>query len=288
MYRVVKYPNDKSYGKYFNKVLSFLNDHNENGDFIHFHWSRWEWMFARDSFRVEDLDQIVLFEQNKRIKGALIFEDDPDQGFFAVYEDELYLKKFMVDYFNKHYHHSDIIISRDKEMNDLIKEIGYEKTDWIDPVTKSSLHDLQIPKTKGYEIVSLEEDYRLDQIHYVLHRGFNHGDLVDYSNKTLEMRRHETSSPNFKKKYTYVAIKNNQYVSYAGLWYIKGTKTALVEPVATVPDHRKKFLARACIYKAIQASIDDGAQDIYVDSNRDFYMNMGFESYDFAVRYKRK
>lgn len=287
MYDVKHYPEDKSYGKAFFDMVAFLNRFNEKNEFIHFHWSRWEWMFARDSFNEKDLSKITLFMKNDEIFGALIFEDETDL-YFVIYENETHLKETMVDYFVKNYEKEDIIIPEDQEMSKLLASKGYEKTDWIDPVNKFSLENFEIPKTPGYKIVSLEEDYRLDQIHHALHRGFNHGDDVDYSENKLEERKHMTSSPNFKKKYTFVAVYDDKYVSYAGLWYMNNTKSALVEPVATVPEHRGKYLARACIYSSIKAIQKDGARNIFVGSNRDLYRHMGFEDFTKATRFKKK
>jgi hypothetical protein len=232
-------------------------------------------MFARSSFDEKELENIILFQKDGDIKGILLFEDDPEM-YFAIYEDIKDLKVQMIDEFVKNYPDKDLIIPEDKEMINLIKAYGFEKTDWIDPITKFSRIDFDIPDTNGYEIIPLSEDYRLDQVHYALHRGFNHGDDVDYSDQALEERRHMTSSPHYNKAYTYVTRYHGRFVSFVNLWYKKGTKLALVEPVATVPEHRRKYLARACIYKAIEAVRADGAKEVFVGSNRDVYINMGF------------
>ena len=288
MYQVVHYPKDKSYNEYFYEMIDFLNKHYENHRFLHFHWSRWEWMFARGSFHEEDLKAISLFIKDEEIKGALIFEDDPNDAYFAVYDDDKQLKVEMIKYFKIHYPNKDIIIPEDDEMILLLNEIDHKKTDWIDPVTRFSLTSFDIPNTPEYEIISLAEDYRLDQIHHALYLGFNHGDDITYSKKDLEERQQQTSSPHFSKHYTFVAVSHDKYVSYVGIWYMKGTKTALIEPVATVPQHRKKYLARACIYAAIKAVKNDGAKDIFVGSNMDVYLNMGFKDFSKATRYKKK
>ncbi len=288
MHEVIRYPKDKSYGEYFNKVLRFLNKHNEDSKYIFFHWSRWEWMFARDSFKESDLAQIALFVKDGDIKGAIIFEDDPEDVYFAVYDDIKALKIEMIEYFKRNYKDKDIIIPQDPEMSQLLAKINYEKTDWIDPVTRFSLVDFEIPETPGYKIVSLDEDYRLDQIHHALYRGFNHGDDITYNEEDLSKRKHETSSPNFNKKYTYAAVHDNKFVAYAGVWYLPNSKSVLVEPVATVPEHRRKYLARACIYACIKAVMKDGAKNVFVGSNRDVYLNMGFKEVDYAIRYKKK
>jgi len=286
-YHIQKYPNDKGYHDSYYKVLHFLNKKNEAHEFIHFHWSRWEWMFARDNIKTEELSQIIMFlNGQEELCGLLSYEDEPGV-WFAIYDNDLDLKKQMVDYFLKTFSGAEIIISEDEPMIDLLKAQDYEQTDWIDPVAKFKHKHIEVPKTEGYDIVSLEDDYRLENIHYALWRGFDHGDDVIYSHENLENRRHMTSSPYFKKAYTYVARFEEKYVSYAGIWYIKGTKTALIEPVATVPEHRRKGLARACIYKAIQAAYKDGAKDIFVGSNRKIYQDMGFEPYMKAIRFKK-
>jgi GNAT superfamily N-acetyltransferase len=286
MYYTKFYPKTKAYGKTFEDVRQFLLKHNEMLKNIHFHWSRWEWMFARDSFKTEDLSLITLFMKDNQIKGLLSIEDEPGV-YFLVYDDNQELKDFIINYMVENNIQDDIIIPNDEDMKQRLLSLNYEQTDWIDPVTRLNDGPIELPETPGYDIVSLEEDYRLDQIHHALWRGFDHGDDVDYSKQNLEDRRHMTSSPNFKKYYTYVAVHNNQYVSYAGIWYEKGTKTALIEPVATVPEHRKKHLARACIYHAIQRAKNDGATDIFVGSNRSVYLNMGFQPFDNAIRFKK-
>jgi hypothetical protein len=43
-------------------------------------------MFGRNSFKAEDLENISLFEENGKIKCALIFEDDLKDMYFALYE----------------------------------------------------------------------------------------------------------------------------------------------------------------------------------------------------------
>ena len=288
MYQIIHYPKDKSYGTYFKKLVEFLNRHNEHHEFIHFHWSRWEWMFARDSSKEEDLEHISLFIKDDEIKGAFIFEDDPNDVYFAVYDDEKQLKVEMITYFKMRNPNKDVIVPNDEEIISLLEKIDYEKTDWIDPVTRFSLNDFEVPETPGYNIVSLAEDYRLDQIHHALYRGFNHGDDITYTEKDLLGRKYETSSPHFSKAYTYAAVYENKFVSYAGVWYMPGTKTVLVEPVATTPEHRRNYLARACIYACIKAVMKDGAKDVFVGSNRDVYLNMGFKPFSHATRYKKK
>ena len=40
--------------------------------------------------------------------------------------------------------------------------------------------------------------------------------------------------------------------AFCGMWHLPGTIYAIVEPVATAPDHRRKGLARAAIHEAVR------------------------------------
>lgn len=48
------------------------------------------------------------------------------------------------------------------------------------------------------------------------------------------------------------AIANREYCAHCGLWYTTGD-TAYVEPVATVPEHRKHGLAKTLVYEHVRA-----------------------------------
>ena len=144
MFDIYHYPKEKGYTKDFYRVVDFLNEFNDKYEYMFMHWSRFEWMFGRDSFEVEDLGNITLFQKDGKIKGVLIFEDDPNDMYFAVYEDNDDLRKEMIEYFAKHHPKNDMIIPEDETMKKLWVSYGFEKTDWIDPVTKFSRIDFEL------------------------------------------------------------------------------------------------------------------------------------------------
>lgn len=288
MYKIINYNEEKDYNKDFYKVLNFIKELNEDYHYLYFHWSRWEWMFARDNLKETELSQIKFFYNDKdELDAVILFEDEPNT-FFIIYKFIDNIREQLVDFIVENNLNSDIIVPRDELIVKLLKNKGYYNHGKYDPVSRFKLKDFEVPKIPGYSVVSLEEDYRLDQIHHVLWRGFNHGDEVDYSQDNLLSRQHMTSSPNFKKNYTFVAIKDDFYQSYSGIWYLKNTKTALIEPVATVPNHRRKGLAQACIYNSIIQVLNDGAKDIFVGSTQKFYFDIGFEEYDYAYKLSKQ
>ncbi|MGD9964594.1 MAG: GNAT family N-acetyltransferase [Candidatus Izemoplasmatales bacterium] len=287
MEKIVKYNKDKSYNQQFFQVLNFIKGFNEDYQYLYFHWSRWEWMFARDSFEEKDLSKITIFYNNDKIDAIILFEDEPNT-YYLIYNFKDNTREKLIRYIVENHFSEDLVIPRDDKMISLLEEKGYSNLGKHDPVSRFKLNDFELPKTTGYIITSLVKDYQLDQIHQVLWRGFNHGDNIDYSEKSLLDRLHMTSSPNFKKEYTYVAIKDNSYKSYSGIWYLKNTKTALIEPLATVPLHRRKGLAKALVYKCIKAVKEEGAKDVFVGSTQKFYFDIGFEEFDYAYKFKKQ
>ena len=82
-----------------------------------------------------------------------------------------------------------------------------------------------------------------------------------------------------------IANKNNEYCAHCGLWYLAGD-TAYVEPVLTVPEHRRQGLAKAVIYEACARAKALGAKRAIVVSEQEFYFRIGFtlssEVYDWT------
>jgi GNAT superfamily N-acetyltransferase len=281
------YPELKGYTDTFFEIIQFLRKQNEKGRFLSFHWSRFEWMFARDGFDANDLPFTKLIYQNDSLVGAFIFEDKPDH-YFLVYEDDLDLKRYMVNYLRQTNFLMDLMVPQDDEMTYLLKIAGFESTSDIDQLSRFTLSDFELPKPEGYSIQNLASNPDMKEVQYALWRGFNHGDDVPYDHDSIQGRDHMFSSPHFKREYAYVAATQEHFVCFVGIWYMKGDKTAAIEPVATVPDHRQKGLAKACIYHAIQKVKDAGAKEIYVGSDQISYLKIGFVPYDHLTRFTKK
>lgn len=287
-YHITQYPKSHAYHETFFEVVSYIKKKNDDFRFLTFHWSRFEWMFARDCVKDEDADQIMIFrDQEHNICGILTFEDRPGV-WYAIYDEEPTLKAYMINYFIEHMK-GELVIPHDLMIHTMLMDKGYEKKEgWFDPISYFAKDDIHVPTYEGYTFKSLEEDYRLDQVHHALWLGFDHGPEITYTEQELKDRQSMTSSPHFKKRYTYAAHHGNHYVAYAGIWFIEGSKTALIEPVATVPAHRRKGLAQVCIYHAILAAKKDGAKHIFVGSHTKFYQDIGFKLYDGSYCYQKK
>ena len=73
MYKIVSYNQDKNYNADFYNVLNFIKDFNEEYQYLYYHWSRWEWMFARDNLEEKELSQMKFFYNNDRLEAVLLY-----------------------------------------------------------------------------------------------------------------------------------------------------------------------------------------------------------------------
>lgn len=108
------------------------------------------------------------------------------------------------------------------------------------------------------------------QYHLVIHRGFDNDGTPERWDAELLKR-----IPHANDALKTFAIANREYCAHCGLWYTTDD-TAYVEPVATVPEHRKRGLAKAVVYEACSRAHALGAERAIVLSDQSFYSRIGF------------
>lgn len=104
----------------------------------------------------------------------------------------------------------------------------------------------------------------------MIHRGFDNDGTPEKWDAELLKR-----IPHANDALKAFAIANREYCAHCGLWYTTGD-TAYVEPVATVPEHRKHGLAKAVVYEACSRAHALGAERAIVLSDQAFYSRIGF------------
>ena len=70
---------------------------------------------------------------------------------------------------------------------------------------------------------------------------------------------------------------NGEIASFAGIWYDDLNKIGILEPVGTIPKYRRMGLAKAVVYEAINKVAAMGAKRIFVGSDQQFYLSLGFK-----------
>ena len=108
------------------------------------------------------------------------------------------------------------------------------------------------------------------QYQLVIHRGFENDGIPEKWEDAFLKR-----IPHGNEDLKTFAIARNEYCAHCGLWYTTGD-TAYVEPVATVPEHRKQGLAKAVVYEACTRAKALGAKRAIVLSDQEFYFRIGF------------
>jgi predicted N-acetyltransferase YhbS len=85
----------------------------------------------------------------------------------------------------------------------------------------------------------------------------------------------------------YVVAPDGEYAAFCIAWWDEFNQIASLEPIGTVPEHRRKGLARAVVFEAIQRVSALGASRVFVGSDQEFYLSLGFEL-SFPARHWKK
>lgn len=277
---------DNRFSESYIKVRDFLILINrKTPEAPNYPWGRWEWMLCLNEIGCKLNQKIGIWEYNNRVVGIVTHDNADGEVYLVVDEDFSDIRSQMLDYAVKHYCSNNkvkvIIPDTDVEFQMQAKDYGFRPT--IENEKVALLHtdaDLSYALPQGYEIVSLKEEYDLFKYNSVLYQGFNHGNNVPTCKSAIEKRKVELSSPSVNLDLK-IAVKSpeGEFVSFCGMWYDYKTENALVEPVATVPEYRKRGLGKAAVLEAVNRCAKLGAKRAYVGSGQQFYYNIGFVPY---------
>jgi len=169
----------------------------------------------------------------------------------------------------------------DKEFGAIARDLGFEPKPEHAEITSrfrvpEVFPDILVPG--GFRIQSLADEFDVERVHRVMHRGFNHEGEPPADE--LEARRVKLNSPNLRRDLTIVAVApSGEYVSYCGVWPVPKSQVCYIEPVATDPDYRRMGLGTAVVLEAVRRCALEGATEAIVGSDQAFYKSMGFEVY---------
>ena len=161
----------------------------------------------------------------------------------------------------------------------VVRARGYRRNDeytlWDSAFTiQGQLPDSTLPE--GYRLQSMADDNDLDRRRKAFGLGFNHLDPGDWP--SLLANRELQNAPDYRRELDlYVVAPDGEFASFCIAWWDKRNRIAMLEPVGTVPEHRRKGLARAVVLEAIRRVAALGAQQVFVGSDQAFYLSLGFE-----------
>ncbi len=248
---------------------------------------RWEYAHSHPMMDTENLGKIAIWEDDGEIVAAVLYEDKV--GANHVQLDPRYpgLKREMLEYAKENLV-GDMKAGRgtyvflnnhDAEFGELAEELGFEpKPEHAEPMSRyvipTSFPEIQL--ADGFRLQSLADEFDVEKVHRVMHRGFNHDG--EPPQDELEDRRRKLSVGGLRRDLTMVAVApDGDYASFAGIWPVPESTACYIEPVATDPDYRRMGLGTAVVLEAVRRCAQEGATVAYAGSDPPFYKSMGFE-----------
>jgi len=146
----------------------------------------------------------------------------------------------------------------------LLAERGYARRPWVDHKWRGDLtRALPEPEVApGYAVRALGEGLELLERCYASGLGFHEGDTaVALDNRAdPSWYRNIQTAPLYRRDLDLVAVApDGAIAAFCTLWFDDVTRSAYVEPVATVPAHRRRGLARALLLEGLRRAQRLGA-----------------------------
>lgn len=275
-YRIEKYKNCERFNEQYQDIYNFLLNAEKLKYNEHFHWGRFEWMHTHPLLDEDKLTNIVMFrDENEEIVGIITYDTFYDDRAYLIHTtSDRYLLNKMIDTVLEN-EESRVIIkvnSKDEVLSNILQERQFERKQKDVSVLELDLSGTLEYKISGEYLISPQK-FDIDNWQYqlVIHKGFNNEGIPDKWDNDIFVR-----GINKNVELQTFAITKDEYCAHCGLWYTEGN-SAYVEPVVTIPQHRKKGLARAVIYEACKRAKNLGAKRATVLSDQEFYYKLGFK-----------
>ena len=274
-YRIERYKNCQRFNEQYESIYQFLLEAEKLEYNEHFHWGRFEWMHTHSYLDEDKLTSIAMFkDENGTIVGLTTYDTGYDDRVYLIHtSSDKMLLEYMVDTILEAEGDGAVIKanSNDTVLCQILQEKGFEKKHRC-----ACILSLDLTNPLDY---SMPDAYSMSpqgcvadpwQYQLVIHKGFGNDGIPERWDDEFLKR-----IPHVNEDLKTFAIANNEYCAHCGLWYSTGN-TAYVEPVATVPEHRKQGLAKAVVYEACTRANAFGAKRAIVISDQEFYFRIGF------------
>ena len=274
-YRIERYKNCQRFNEQYESIYQFLLEAEKLEYNEHFHWGRFEWMHTHSYLDEDKLTSIAMFkDENGTIVGLTTYDTGYDDRVYLIHtSSDKMLLEYMVDTVLEAEGDGAVIKanSNDTVLCQILQEKGFEKKHRC-----ACILSLDLTNPLDY---SMPDAYSMSpqgcvadpwQYQLVIHKGFGNDGIPERWDDEFLKR-----IPHVNEDLKTFAIANNEYCAHCGLWYSTGN-TAYVEPVATVPEHRKQGLAKAVVYEACTRANAFGAKRAIVISDQEFYFRIGF------------
>lgn len=223
----------------------------------------------------------AIWEDNGKIVAFCFYESKPGTAFFNLDSDYGFLADDMINHAETQLCGENGMVKMQlfEGQHSLIEKAerkGYRMTSTFD----EKLFDLRKPMNfslpEGYRFVK-PSDIDPGKLLLCCWKGFNHESEGQWDGRIDTGLRTELA-PNATPEYYVVVehIASGEYVCYAGMWWVPKNRLAYMEPLCTVPNHRKKGLAAAALSEMARRMRLLGAEWMTGGEN-EFYTHIGYE-----------
>lgn len=182
------------------------------------------------------------------------------------------------------------IFDHDKAFLSAAQKRGYQKhAEWGEDISVYTLKNgVPVPQlSPSFTIQSMADENDLEKRRKAFGRGFNHEDPIKWP--SLYSYQELQRAPDYRPELDlYVKSPDGEFVSFCIVWWDAKNQIATLEPVGTVPDYRRKGLAKAVVYEGIRRAAALGAKRVLVGSGQEFYLDIGFEKIRTCYTWKKE
>ena len=275
---VRKYQTEEDYWRIraFLREVFLLNERRERS----WHVSRldyWRWHVIENSRSCDPLEDVTFIWEtvDGRIV-AVLNPEEPGQAFLQVHpgfrtpelEEEM-VSLAQENLAVRRENHQVLCVwvnPTDSLRMGILERSGYTKGKWTERQWHRDLH-APIPEVSiapQYQVRSLGDVDELPARSWASWRGF-HPHEPDSKYEGWEWYLNIQRCPLYRRDLDIVAVASGgEIASFCTIWYDDVTRSAYVEPVATVPEHQRRGLARAVISEGLRRLQRLGATRAFV------------------------
>ena len=286
--KFLNYSNGERFSENYQMLSYFFEKYTGNGLQENWHIGRLDWMLNHDYTNPESLPLIGMWVEEDEVVGVVIFDIDYPPVYFLCKPGYEHLYNDMYQYAEKTfktdkwcengYWVKTVIKDEDTVQVEFLKDKGFIMDGYPEDILElkcnaNDKYNYSLPE--GFSVTTFDTEKNYEKYAELLYKGFDHEgeEEPDVTYDSVAFRE-----PHWNDSLK-ILIKspNGEWASHCGIWYTPGDATSYIEPVATIPKYRKKGLAKAAIYEAVNRCADLGAKRAIVISDMDFYYTIGFE-----------
>jgi GNAT superfamily N-acetyltransferase len=181
--------------------------------------------------------------------------------------------------------------AHDPALQALLAGRGYVKGEWPEYQRRRPIDGPieSVPAAEGYSVRALGNEDELPRRSWASWRAF-HPNEPDEKYEGWTWYRNVQRAPLYRRDLDLVAVaETGELAAFCTVWFDDVTRSAVFEPVGTVPEHQRRGLGRALMTEGLRRAQRVGATLALVASfsapAHALYEAMGFREYELLERW---